>query len=80
MIRMCKRNLLMTVATVILMTGGTALAQEGEPVEQANLPQVTASMEQFDFGRVVQGASISHIFWLKNVGGDTLKITDIKPG
>lgn len=46
----------------------------------SKLPRIAVSAESFDFGRVPQGASISHIFWIKNVGEDTLRITDVKPG
>ena len=34
----------------------------------------------FDFGYVPQNASISHDFWLKSVGTDTLKIVKVVPG
>jgi len=46
----------------------------------SKLARLQVSAEEFDFGRVPQGATISHIFWLKNIGEDTLRITDIKPG
>jgi len=64
----------------VMVMAGSALAQEGEQTEAANLPMVAVSQETFDFGRVAQGSSISHVFWIKNVGGDSLKITDVKPG
>lgn len=50
------------------------------PVVGGKLPKITVSAESFDFGRVPQGASIAHAFWIKNVGEDTLRITDVKPG
>jgi hypothetical protein len=53
--------------------------QPSEPVG-SKLARLQVSAEEFDFGRVPQGATISHIFWLKNIGEDTLRITDIKPG
>lgn len=53
--------------------------QPAEPVA-SKLARIQVSAEEFDFGRVPQGASISHVFWLKNIGEDTLRITDIKPG
>lgn len=80
MIEKSKHILMMTLAAVVFLTAGSVWAQEGEPVDEANLPQLAVSMESFDFGRVTQGSSIAHVFWLKNVGGDTLKITDVKPG
>lgn len=46
----------------------------------SKLPRVAVSAEEFDFGRVPQGATVSHVFWIKNIGEDTLRITDVKPG
>ncbi|MEW5875678.1 MAG: DUF1573 domain-containing protein [Candidatus Zixiibacteriota bacterium] len=59
----------------------TALAKVQTPkTEPANQPMVTVSETEFDFGRVVQDASVSHGYWIKNTGGDTLRIADVKPG
>jgi hypothetical protein len=58
----------------------TAVAQQEQPVDDIKLPRLQVSETEFNFGRVAQGASISHVFWLKNVGGDTLHIQDVKPG
>jgi len=73
-------TILLAALLIAVCWSGVGLAQEGTPTDQANLPQLTVSMDSFDFGRVPQGASISHVFWLKNTGGDTLKIADVKPG
>jgi len=60
-----------------------AAAQQGTapplpaPASQSRLEVPQTS---FDFGYVPQGSSISHVFWLKNVGADTLRITDVRPG
>lgn len=69
----------LTLALVLLIAH-PVLAQEGTTPAAANLPRLTVSQDEFNFGRVAQGASISHIFWIKNVGGDILRITDVKPG
>jgi hypothetical protein len=53
--------------------------QQAAPVG-SKLPRLQVSAEEFDFGRTPQGSTISHVFWLKNIGEDTLRITDIKPG
>jgi hypothetical protein len=71
-------NLLVIAAALIL--GQPVMAQEGTAPAAANLPRIAVSQEEFNFGRVAQGASISHVFWIKNVGGDILRITDVKPG
>lgn len=36
--------------------------------------------EAFDFGYSPQNSKVSHVFWIKSVGNDTLKIIDVKPG
>lgn len=43
-------------------------------------PQVIVPDTTFDFGKVVQNATVSHSFWIKSVGDDTLRITRIVPG
>jgi hypothetical protein len=37
-------------------------------------------VEEFDFGFVPQDSKISHVFWIKSVGDDMLKILKVKPG
>ncbi len=43
-------------------------------------PQLMMQDTVYDFGYVPQNAHISHIFWLKSVGTDTLKIVKVTPG
>jgi len=43
-------------------------------------PKMFMPEEKFDFGFVPQGSKISHVFWIKSVGSDTLKILNINPG
>ncbi len=75
-----KLTILLAGGIVAVGLSGSAFAQEGKTTEAARLPRISVSETRFDFGRVTQGSSISHIFWLKNVGEDTLRITDVKPG
>lgn len=34
----------------------------------------------WDFGRIPANSTVSHVFWIKNVGTDTLKISGVRPG
>jgi len=93
---MTKRHLMTLTAAIALLAAlaSPSLAQQPQPQPQpvpapqaqpaepvgSKLARIQVSAEEFDFGRVPQGASISHIFWLKNIGEDTLRITDVKPG
>ena len=60
-------------------------------ISGANQPQMTSetssagpkaffSETSWDFGRIPLNSGVSHIFWLKNIGTDTLKILSVKPG
>ena len=40
---------------------------------QAGTPRIEFSETTWDFGMVPQQSTVSHIFWTKNVGTDTLK-------
>lgn len=48
-----------------------------EPTEgpKAFLPEIS-----WDFGKIPKDAVVSHSFWIKNVGTDTLKIISVRPG
>jgi hypothetical protein len=43
-------------------------------------PKMEIPDHTFDFGRVVQRATVTHVFWIKSVGDDTLRILNISPG
>ncbi|MCJ7458882.1 MAG: DUF1573 domain-containing protein [candidate division Zixibacteria bacterium] len=43
------------------------------PFSQAGTPRIEFSERVWDFGRVPQQSTVSHTFWIKNVGTDTLK-------
>jgi hypothetical protein len=59
------------------LVGGSvnrAQAEEGEG------PELLIPQTMFDFGFVPPQSMISHYYLVKNVGGDTLKIENVKPG
>ncbi len=43
------------------------------PFSQAGTPRIEFSERTWDFGRAPQQSTVSHTFWIKNVGTDTLK-------
>lgn len=43
-------------------------------------PRLTMDNSSFDFGYVPQNSAISHEFWLKSVGTDTVRILKVVPG
>ncbi len=44
------------------------------------LPKMFLPQEEFNFGFVPQDSKISHVFWIKSVGEDSLFIVSVKPG
>lgn len=61
--------LFLSVLLSLLITG---TASAGSKVE--------VSAPNFNFGRVLQHTQASHLFWIKSVGEDTLRVTKIEPG
>lgn len=56
--------------TCLLVLTGSALAE----------PEVEIPEHEFNFGRTLQRMKITHTFWIKSVGEDTLRITKVEPG
>lgn len=64
-----KLNLFVILLVVVLVAG---LANA--------VPRLTIDESSFDFGFAPQHSKVSHVFWLKSTGDDTLKILNVKPG
>lgn len=47
---------------------------------KAGPPRIWLSETFWNFGRTPQQSRISHTFWIKNIGGDTLRIIKVKSG
>ena len=62
---------IITTILVILLTIATGAS---------STPRMELSENQFVFGFAPQYAKISHVFWVKSTGDDTLKITKVVPG
>ncbi len=76
-----RKSQLVGACAIVAMTALTARAQQDAATATvANQPRLEVPEVSFNFGYVPQGASIAHTFWLRNVGGDTLRITDVRPG
>jgi hypothetical protein len=43
-------------------------------------PKIKFEQTNFDFGKVIQGKSVTHIFKFKNIGDDPLKIDKVRAG
>ncbi len=43
-------------------------------------PEIYVPEQSWDFGHIPQQSTVSHEYWIMNVGTDTLKIVKVKPG
>jgi len=43
-------------------------------------PKLYIPEQRWDFGHVPQNSVLSHDYWIKNTGTDTLRIIRVKPG
>lgn len=43
-------------------------------------PKAFMSETTWDFGKVPQRNFVSHSYWIKNIGTDTLRIIKVRPG
>lgn len=50
------------------------------PHSKAGPPKISLSETSFSFGATPHHSTVSHTFWIKNIGGDTLRIIKVKPG
>lgn len=67
--RLSPGRILLVLAVVMLFAAASYAA-----------PTLVIPEDKFDFGFVPQQSQISHDFWLKSIGTDTLKILKVVPG
>jgi hypothetical protein len=70
-----KLNLIVGFAIGLLVIG--SVAAEGLAAKRG--PRVKTRLEVFDFGVTPQFSEVSHVFWLRNTGDETLVIDDVIP-
>lgn len=56
--------------------------QGGQPAQAAprQSPAIQVLDKAFDFGEVLEGAEVTHVFTVKNTGEAMLQITQVRPG
>lgn len=65
------------LALAVVMVIGSILFL---PHSKAGPPKISFSETLWNFGRTPQMSRVSHTFWIKNIGGDTLRILKVEPG
>lgn len=63
------KNWILTVALILGISGGSYAA-----------PKILVPETAWDFGHVPQHSTLTHDYWIKNIGTDTLKIIKVRPG
>lgn len=71
--------LFILAAAVLILPSGSARAQKAK-AKSIPTSALEVSQPEFEFGRVAQGTSMSHTFWMKNAGDSNVFISDVKPG
>ena len=71
------KNLYLSIAFMLALLLFSAVLIADDTVKSGKLDM---SERIFDFGMVPREAKVMHTFILKNIGNDTIHITDIKPG
>lgn len=49
------------------------------PAQEVKGPKLTAVEIKYDFGKVIQGTQVSHVFEVRNVGNEPLIIDRVVP-
>jgi len=70
MMRLVGHSRLALVGVILLVGLSTAVAG----------PQVGFPETIYDFGHTPRASKVSHTFWLKSVGDDTLEVRSVRPG
>lgn len=64
-------------ALLAVLVFGLVIAQE-QPQQNIKAGRLEISQKSWDFGFIPRGAKVTHNFLLKNVGNDTLRITNVR--
>ena len=67
-----KKTLIGIVLLTAVVSVGLSAAQE------VKAPKISAREVKYDFGKVVQGTQVSHVFEITNSGNDTLIIEQVQ--
>ena len=66
---------------LVIVAGTPPAPRAADPVPAEPVgPKLEVPETVFDYGYTTQGSKISHVFWLKNTGTDTLRLLDVRPG
>jgi hypothetical protein len=70
------KRLILFCGVLVLLTLGLIHVYHA----QAGEPKVLIPDPRWDFGFIPGGSVVSHYYLIKNVGTDTLKIDNVRPG
>lgn len=73
------RKMIHSMRFAIALAASSAVLAASDASSQGRGPRVSVAQETFDFGFVPQKATVSHVFWLRNTGDETLLIEKMIP-
>jgi hypothetical protein len=68
-----KRNIFMVMVMAGLLYAGPLVALDNAG------PKIEVSELRYDFGKVVQGTRVEHVFEIRNAGSEQLVIEKVQP-
>lgn len=77
---MKKTFLISVVLFLFLFSFNSFAGKKEEKKISKGKPTAYFSETQFNFGRIPPGSVVTHVFWVKNIGTDTLRIINVRPG
>jgi len=76
-----KKTFLISIVLFLFFLSFNLFAKEEEEQKPTTkVPEYYFSETEFDFGRMPPKSAVSHAYWVKNVGMDTLRILSVRPG
>jgi len=74
------KNQFTAILLIALSLNWPACAQSKSDQTAKHAPRIIFDQEEFNFGELVEGTLVGHVFKFKNTGDDTLRITRLEPG
>lgn len=69
-----KQRTIIFITAVVLLWAGQPAALENKG------PKIEIKEMRHNFGKVIEGTTVSHVFEVKNAGSEQLVIQKVKPG
>jgi len=75
-----RKTLLISTFLLLFLFSFNLFGEEKNEKATTDGPKHYFTETEFDFGRMPPNSAVSHVYWVKNVGTDTLRILNVRPG